>query len=373
MTLAPADSALIVQSLDRIPIRPVVWLWPGRLGRGKLAMFDGDPGLGKSLVTLDLCARISMGRPFPDGSSAHPASNVLLFHGEDTAEDIVNPRLDALGADRSRVFHVHRRHSLGPEPLCFPAHLHLLDRALQEVQPLLVVMDPMMAFLDRSIATGNDPSVRRVLTPLALLAERHQCAVVLIRHLNKSAGKRSLYRGAGSMAFLAACRSAWLFARHPGKPGHAVMAQLKNNLAPQQRSLSYEVVPRPNGAAELRWNGPCELTAADLLRWADRAYPARFRAREFLLTFLQEGPQPCQRIWEEALKLGLSRTTLDRARVEAEIRTYRTIHAGRSIYYWLLKDHAPPLSSDRDVRAFEEQLEVIRAKLPPQNPLEQPE
>src|SRR5262249_172381 len=46
------------------------WLWPGRLALGKLAMLDGDPGMGKSLLALDLCARLSTGRPLPDGGAA---------------------------------------------------------------------------------------------------------------------------------------------------------------------------------------------------------------------------------------------------------------------------------------------------------------
>jgi RecA-family ATPase len=53
-----------------------------RLGRGKLSLFDGDSGLGKSLVTLDLCARITTGQPFPDGVPAVAPSNVIIINGE---------------------------------------------------------------------------------------------------------------------------------------------------------------------------------------------------------------------------------------------------------------------------------------------------
>jgi hypothetical protein len=49
--------------VSRIAVRPVSFLWPGRLPFGKLAILDGDPGLGKSLVALDLCARLSRGAP----------------------------------------------------------------------------------------------------------------------------------------------------------------------------------------------------------------------------------------------------------------------------------------------------------------------
>jgi hypothetical protein len=211
-------------------------------------------------------------------------------------------------------------------PLCFPVHLPLLEQTLERVRPLLVVIDPVMAFLDRTVSTANDPSVRRVLMPLAQFGEKYDCVVILVRHLNKTAGKRSLYRGAGSMAFLAACRSAWLFARHPGQAGQAVIAEVKNNLAPPQESLAYEVLTRPDAVPELRWCGPCQLSAADLLKWADRAYPARLRAREFLLQFLKDGPRPSKAVWDAALKLGLSKPTLDRAKKELQVRSHRAIH-----------------------------------------------
>ena len=125
------QSALVIESFDTLASRPVIWLWKFRLAMGKLAIFDGDPGLGKPLVTLDLCARVTRGLAFPDGSRPAGPGNVLLFHGEDPAEDVINPRLESLQADRARVFHVYRRRHLGPEPLCFPSHIGLLEQALQ--------------------------------------------------------------------------------------------------------------------------------------------------------------------------------------------------------------------------------------------------
>jgi len=71
-----------VKLCDVTPTR-VQWLWPGRLPSGHLAMIDGDTGLGKSFVTLDLCARISAGEPFPDGAPTalrrRERGNCILF------------------------------------------------------------------------------------------------------------------------------------------------------------------------------------------------------------------------------------------------------------------------------------------------------
>src|SRR6266702_2294997 len=38
---------------------PLHWLWPGHILRGKLTILEGDPGLGKSLFTLDLASRVT--------------------------------------------------------------------------------------------------------------------------------------------------------------------------------------------------------------------------------------------------------------------------------------------------------------------------
>src|SRR3990172_1755202 len=44
----------------------VPWLWPGRIPIGRVTLLVGDPGLGKSLVTLDIAARVSRGAAWPD-------------------------------------------------------------------------------------------------------------------------------------------------------------------------------------------------------------------------------------------------------------------------------------------------------------------
>jgi RecA-family ATPase len=85
--------------LSKVRPEALRFLWPGRLAEGKLAMFDGDPDRGKSLVTLDLCARVTSGRPMPDGSAQADPANVLIINGEDGVADTILPRLQALGGD----------------------------------------------------------------------------------------------------------------------------------------------------------------------------------------------------------------------------------------------------------------------------------
>jgi hypothetical protein len=342
------------------------WLWPGRLALGKLAMLDGDPGLGKSLLALDLCARLSTGRPMPDGSPGPGPASALVLEAEDGEEDTVRPRLAALGADLDRVF-VARRGELGELPR-FPGQLAALDAALREADARLLVLDPVVAFLEPGVLTSSDQSVRRALAPLAELAKQHRCAVILVRHLNKQSGGRALYRGSGSIGLLGACRSGWLVASDPRVPERRVLAQVKNNLAPRQPSLGFDLCPRPGAPPELVWQGESPLTADELLG-GNRPGPDRSprdRAQAFLQAFLQAGPRPTREIWEAAQHEHFSKRTLQRASEELSIRSQWIHQDGVPRCYWLLPGQSAPLPAD-----LEEWLRPLLDQYPPPDPLAQ--
>ena len=44
----------------------IQWLWPERIPFGYVTLLVSDPGAGKSLVALDVAARVSTGRSWPD-------------------------------------------------------------------------------------------------------------------------------------------------------------------------------------------------------------------------------------------------------------------------------------------------------------------
>jgi AAA domain len=367
--------AVRVRAVSALTPRSVAWLWPGRLALGKLAILDGDPGLGKSLLALDLCARLSTGRPFPDGSVSPGPANALVLNGEDGEEDTVRPRLQGLGADLERVF-VLDRDDYAAGPLRLPAQLALLDEAVRLTQARLVVIDPIMAFLDERVLSMSDQSVRRLLYPLAQLAAHHGCVVLLIRHLNKGRGSRSLYRGSGSIAFLGACRSGWLVARDPGSPTVCVMAQLKNNLAAPQPSLAYQLLPRKDAPPALEWLGPSDLSADELLggvRPVALSTP-RDRARDFLEGFLEDGPRTTREVWEAAREQALSERTLNRAKADLSIRSGRVSIAGRQLTYWLLPDQQLPSAQAPadDPDSLEPWLAPLRQQYPSPTPLDEP-
>src|SRR5271168_336182 len=65
--------------------RPPAWLWPNWLPLGKLAILDGDPGLGKSTLLFDLAARVSNNGVMPDGSAGASGAVIILNAEDDPA------------------------------------------------------------------------------------------------------------------------------------------------------------------------------------------------------------------------------------------------------------------------------------------------
>jgi RecA-family ATPase len=368
------DGSVCLQPVSELEARTLEWLWPGRLALGKLAILDGDPGMGKSLLALDLCARLSVGRPLPDGRPGPGAVPSIFLNGEDGAEDTIRSRLEALGADMQKVFVVHRTVHGIRDSLRFPEDTPLLEQAVEKTGARLVVIDPIMAFLQAMVAVASDANMRQALLPLIQLADKHRCAILLHRHLNKSGGVQSIYRGGGSIGINGACRSGWLVARDPHDPVRRVLAEVKNNLAAPQPSLAYTVQAGDQQPATITWLGASPWSANQLLAEAARAQqlPARDRAREFLTRALEAGPRTSRELWALAQQYRVSSRTLRRVKQEMNIRSVRISADGQRLSYWLLPGQELPASVPPEAIPpdLEEWLAPLRQKYRPSTPLD---
>jgi hypothetical protein len=380
---APPIPPLPVRPVSDLSPRPVEWLWPRHLALGKLAILDGDPGLGKSLLTLDLCARLSTGRPWPDGAASPGPWPSLVLQGEDNPHDTLRPRLQALGADLARVFYPDGDSS-ADEPLRLPSRAAALDGTIARTGARLVVLDPLASFLDAGICINYEPSVRRALEPLARIAEVRRCTFLFVRHLNKYGGSRALYRGSGNIGVVAGCRSAWLVGDDPEQPGEArdearptrrVFSNVKNNLAPPRPSLAYEIRAADGAAAEVAWLGASPWSGDDLVAARPRQTPAEARdeAKEFLAAALADGPLSSAELWARIAEHGLSKRTLYRARRLLKVRIVRRFRDRRPVVYWLLpgQELPPDAPRDADADAVDDALRRLNELYPPGNPLDE--
>jgi AAA domain len=242
---------------------------------------------------------------------------VVLLSAEDGLADTIRPRLDAAGADTERIVGLSPvADDFSGGPISFPKDLETIERAIGYVEASLLVVDPLMAFLSGGTDSHKDQDVRRVLTPLAALAERTRAAVLIVRHLNKAAGGNPLYRGGGSIGIIGAARSGLVVAEDPEDPDRRVLASTKHNLSRAAPSLVFHLGTAPNGAARVIWGGISSLGAVDILK--EQPEPeersAISKAKRFLLEELKDGPMAANRVRKNARAVDISERTLKRAK-----------------------------------------------------------
>jgi len=318
--------------LSEVQPERVSWLWPGRIPRGKITLIDGDPGLGKSAATTDLAARVTAGAKWPDGTPCE-RGGVVILSAEDGLADTIRPRFDAAGGDPSEAVAVSTvPDSEGNErQIAIPDDLAVIEAAIERVGAVLVVIDPLMAFLPGDVNSHRDQDVRRALAPLARLAERAGAAIVVIRHLNKTTGGNALYRGGGSIGIVGAARSGLLIAAHPEDDGRRVMASMKSNLAAPAPSLVFGLEPAENGAVRVDWKGESTLDASALLSAPTDPEERSVlqEAKDLLRETLSEGPVPAAEVKQEARSADISERTLKSAKRELGVLTSREGEAGK--------------------------------------------
>jgi len=296
--------------LSEIETEPIRWLWPDRIPRGSITLLDGDPGTGKSLITYDLAARVTAGKAMPATSATTQPGGVILLQGEDDASTI-KQNLLASGAAIERVV-AYDRTRFVEQPLRLPEDMPLVENAVAEIGAALLVIDPITSFFTANAT--SDQSVRSALHPLTAFAARTGLSIVIVRLLIKSASSNPMYRGAGSIAFIAAARSALQVATDPSKkdPFNHVLLQLKGNLA-SAASLNYRTL-RQNGGMAIEWLGESKLTARELGAAAREEHSKLHEAAVVLYGILAEGPVWASEAMAVAGRAGVSKRTLDRAK-----------------------------------------------------------
>ena len=337
----------VVRLSDVEPER-VTWLWDGYLPLGKQVTLDGDPGVGKSTVTLDIAARVSTGSPMPDGTAPVKGA-VLVLSAEDGLADTIRPRLDAAGADPAQVITITSIASHGPDgerysrPVSIPGDLPAIEDVIAANGVVLVIVDVLMAYLSGDVNSHRDQDVRRALHVLSGVAERCGCCVIVLRHLNKASGGSAMYRGGGSIGIIGAARAGFMCGTDPDESGHTrVLACVKSNLAAEPPALAYRLVPDElRGCARIQWEGISDHRAATLLSEPagederdDRT--ERGEAADWLTGYLIDNggeatPADAKKAAREA---GIAIRTLERARTKARVRLKRSGFPARTV--WVL-------------------------------------
>lgn len=322
------QSAPSMVCMADVQAEKVEWLWYPYIPLGKLTIIEGDPGLGKSWITMALTTYVSRKRKLP-GQETGVGGTILLLSAEDGLGDTIRPRLDTLGANVSKVFAIEGAVTLDEDGVSE------LDELMEQVKPKLVIVDPFVAYMGGQVDLHKANETREVMQRLKLLSEKHRTAVVAIRHLTKGSRDKSIYRGIGSIDLTAAARSVILVGRNPDDPdGGRVLCHIKCNLAPLGRAQSYRLDAKSE--SPFRFEGPVDFTAEDVFKaeatagntgggddeWA--------RVCEWLKEALEGGPRPSDEVRQEGEARGFSKKSINKARRDLSIRS--TVKGDRVIW-----------------------------------------
>jgi hypothetical protein len=328
-----------VIDLATIQPTPVKWLWPRWVPLGTVTVVDGDPGLGKSTLLLDLVARVTRDGVMPDGSQGK-SGNVLLLSAEDSMEQTVVPRLLAAAADMQRIRHFRDvADQLGTRPPLIPDDLDAVEEMVKERQVVLVVIDPLMAYLSTMLDSSRDHHMRRALYHLASLADRQGCAIILLRHLNKQNHAKAIYRGGGSIGIIAAARSALLVTKDPADDKLRLVMVMKSNLSEMPPARRYELVRQEGQAVHIAWRGEANVRPDEALQGGgmDESGTLIEEAAKMLTELLSVHDWPVHDLNKEMEKAGIAPRTLKRAKSLIGARSYHSGYGKGSQWIWTLK------------------------------------
>ncbi len=359
---------LVLTCIADVEAKPIRWLWPGRIARGKVALLAGHPGLGKSQVTISIAATVSTGGTWPVDGARCERGSVILLNAEDDVADTIRPRLEAAGADLNRVHVLDAVRVASESGKTYLRGFSLADDvdrlgALLDKLPdvALIVIDPVSAYLG-AVDSHKNADVRALLTPLAEMAARHGVAVVAVSHLSKSSGTEALLRVQGSIAFSAAARAVWGVARDKDNAARRLFLPLKNNLGNDQTGLAFAIEGfRLAGGIEtsrVAWEGEAVTIAAEEAFAPEGNHEERNAvedAREFLGSLLKAGPMPAKRVYAEAREAGYSERTVRRAQKALGVEAVKEgMQAG---WQWWLPTKAAKNAEDgqtNNVDAFDD-------------------
>lgn len=96
------ENLKIINMAD-VETKKVEFLWYPYIPYGKLTIIQGDPGEGKTTAVLQIAALLTKGEKLPEDDQEREPVNVIYQTAEDGLADTVKPRLEAAGADCSRV------------------------------------------------------------------------------------------------------------------------------------------------------------------------------------------------------------------------------------------------------------------------------
>lgn len=297
----------------------VDWLWWPYIAAEHINIIAGMGNEGKGLVCAHLAACVTRGRAFPNFPEKHAPGRVMWLEMEDDLGSTVAPRLEAAGADMSKV------HILNPSSfigLSASQHIDAIAKSIYTFQPRLMILSPMNSFLGGA-NVNSELEIRAAFEALRTPTVGTGCAILGISHANKKTELSSIERISGSVAYVNYCRSVLFVATEPyGDPGVRRLVHGKWNMSTRGDDLLYK--PKYVGnhpkqrdqALRLEWDKPLEdVNVKNVFSQDSSSKKQKESAPQWMERFLAEKTSiDIETMKEEATKAGHSWRAVEIAR-----------------------------------------------------------
>jgi len=200
------------------------WLIEEWWTAGSHGIIAGEPKSWKSTLAMDAAVSVASGKPFLGQFPVHQQGPVIIVQNEN-ATWIIKERMGAISCHRGIGGEVttagHDILITWPDPLPIyyinnqgftmsnADHRNMLESVIEEVKPVLLIMDPLYLMFDGDINSAKD--LNPALNWLLWLKNTYDLSVVIVHHWRKSQGqtKRGGQRMLGSTTLHGWVESAW--------------------------------------------------------------------------------------------------------------------------------------------------------------------
>ena len=190
---------------------------------------------------------------------------------------------------------------------------------IQEIgNVVLIVIDPITAYLGDKIDSHQTTAVRAILEPVSQFAEQQNIAILAITHPPKASQSKAMHSFTGSLAFVAAARIALLAVEEP-ETERRLLLGVKNNLKKLPDGLAYHMRETTTDegieACHIIWEStPVDITANEAVRSSRDGAGKIKEAEAFLKNYLKDQAVPSQEVLDAASAEGIKQPTLYRAK-----------------------------------------------------------
>lgn len=290
--------------------KSVKWLWYPYIPLGKITIMQGNSGIGKTMLALNIAAALSNGEQLPGDNEPREPISIIYNTAEDGLGDTIKPRLRSAGADLTRINTINERVNT------VTMTDERIENSVCELGAKLLILDPIQAYLGAKTDMNKANEVRPIFAQLGRVAEDNECAIVLIGHKGKNQMYGELQSLLGSTDQVAAARSVLTVTKHPNDKTLSLINHTKSSLSASGKSLTFSI--DENG--KIVWGDFVDSGENDDAESVTKTE----MAKRLLLNALANGALPQKDIEALAREQGISKRTLDRAKAELKIRSYPT-------------------------------------------------